>query len=70
MEKQINELYEKINIASVLNSPFVIQSVMQHIGYRQRIAQEILSEQDEMKKDILIETFNYTNNQIKKLLAI
>ena len=66
----VSEEREKIQRAAHFNSMYVITDMMQLIGYRQRIAQELLrGNTDEVYKD-LKELYNNINDKIKRILGI
>jgi len=66
----MTEEKEKIQRAAHFNSMYVVTDMLQLIGYRQRIAQELLrGNTDEVYRD-LKELYNNINDKIKKILGI
>ena len=66
----VSEEKEKIQRAAHFNSMYVVTDMLQLIGYRQRIAQELLrGNTDEVYRD-LKELYNNINDKIKKILGI
>lgn len=63
------ETMEKVQVAANFNTQYAIPNLMQLIGYRQKVAQDLLRANSERHSE-LTELFNYTNEQIKKVLGI
>ena len=66
----VSEEREKIQRAAHFNSMYVITDMMQLIGYRQRIAQELLRAHTDEVYDDLKELYNNINDKIKRILGI
>ena len=66
----VSEEKEKIQRAAHFNSMYVITDMMQLIGYRQRIAQELLRAHTDEVYDDLKELYNNINDKIKRILGI
>jgi len=66
----VSEEREKIQRAAHFNSMYVITDMMQLIGYRQRIAQELLRGNTDEVYDDLKELYNNINDKIKRILGI
>lgn len=68
--QSIVDEFVKISRSASMDSLNIHSNLFQLLGYRQRVAQEILENKNDENVKELISLFNYTNEQIKKLLAI
>lgn len=66
----IEEKRMRVQQAATFNTEFTIPQLCQLLGYRQRLAQEILETQNTLKYKDLLELYEHTNNTIKKLIGI
>jgi hypothetical protein len=67
------ELQEKLRIAAHFNTERTFPHLFQLLGYRQRLAQEMLKSGDLFTPDrdnALVETWEYVNSNILKILGI
>lgn len=70
MEEQSQiQFLEKVSLAACIRSEYTILNLVQLIGYMQHVAQELLKANGERFNE-LSELFEYTNKQIKLLIAI
>ena len=67
--KSSEESLRLIQASASIEVNHLLPNLMRLIGYRQRVAQELLS-RPESNKDELSELYDHINDQIKILLAI
>lgn len=70
MMNNILELREKLIVSAHIKIEDAIPSLSQIIGYRQRVAQEIMSETSDIKLKELWEMWNYSTSQICAILGL
>ena len=71
--ENIIELQEKLRISANFDIERSLPHLFQLLGYRQRLAQEMLKCSDLLTPDrdnVLVETWEYVNNNILKILGI
>ena len=63
------EELEKVKISAYFDAGRTMPALMQLIGYRQNVAQNLLNSNGETHEE-LMEIYNYTNDQIKKVMGL
>lgn len=67
-ESRYSEL-KKIQISASLKAEHIVHNLMQLLGYRQRVAQELLISTDERYTELHV-LLEYTEEKIKTLLVL
>lgn len=70
MEQSMEEKLNNLRIAAGFDANRTIPGLFQHMGYRQRVAQEILKCHDEAQIKQLEDLLEATNEIIKKILGL
>lgn len=64
------EYIEKVGLAAGFNCQYAIPNLVQLLGYRQRVAQDLLRAKEPENKMNLETELNYVNSNIRLLLGI
>ena len=65
-----SEFYENLRRASGFDANRTYPSLFQHLGYRKRIAEQLLREIDDDKTKLLTELYERVNCEIKLIIGL
>ena len=66
----MTEKIEKLRIAAFFDANRTYPALFQHLGYRKRLAEQILHEIDEQKINELNELFDRVESEIKMIIGL
>lgn len=71
MDKKSNvELYQNLQRACNFDANNTYPILFQHMGYRKRIAEQLLIEYDHDKLKLLTDLYDKVNNEIKLIMGL